>query len=98
MKGRNLQDALVYADSQTYSGPDDDPNFDENDELVFMARHLGTHQAAQSQFPFKVRSDNFHCIFDHLKACNYSDLYKKRAWWINMHGGNNKCAWLNKRA
>ena len=32
---------LVYADPNTYSGPDENPNFDEDDELVFMARHLG---------------------------------------------------------
>ena len=32
---------LVYADPNTYSGPDENPNFDENDEFVFMARHLG---------------------------------------------------------
>ena len=32
---------LVYADPNTYSGPDENPNFDGDDELVFMARHLG---------------------------------------------------------
>ena len=32
---------LVYADSKTFSGPDEDPKFDANDELIFMARHLG---------------------------------------------------------
>ncbi len=38
--GRNATD-LVYADPNTLSGPDEDPLFDENDELVFMARYLG---------------------------------------------------------
>ena len=32
---------LVYADPNTYSGPDENPNFDKDDEFVFMARHLG---------------------------------------------------------
>ncbi len=32
---------LVYADPNTYSGADEDDTFDEDDELVFMARHLG---------------------------------------------------------
>ena len=35
MKGRNLEDALVYADSQTYSGLDDDPNFDESESTAY---------------------------------------------------------------
>ena len=52
--GRTLPDTLVYADSQTYSGPDEDPNFDQDDELVFMARHLGSYRAKQSQFIFNV--------------------------------------------
>lgn len=38
--GRNASD-LVYADSKTYSGPDENPLFDEDDELVFMAGHVG---------------------------------------------------------
>ena len=48
--GRILPPALVYADSKTYSGADEDPNFDADDELVFMSRHVGTHRAQQSQF------------------------------------------------
>ena len=32
---------MVYADPKTFSGADENPNFDEDDELVFMARHLG---------------------------------------------------------
>ena len=38
--GRDYYD-LVYADAGTYSGPDENPLFDEDDEFVFMARHLG---------------------------------------------------------
>merc|ERR1740129_2570551 len=54
--GRTLPDTLVYADSETYSGPDEDPNFDQDDELVFMARHLGSYRARRNQFIF---NDNF---------------------------------------
>lgn len=32
---------LVYADPSTLAGPDDDPTFDEDDEIVFMARDAG---------------------------------------------------------
>ena len=32
---------MVYADPKTFSGPDEDPHFDGDDEFVFMARHLG---------------------------------------------------------
>ena len=32
---------LVYADGNTFSGVDSDDTFDSDDELVFMARHLG---------------------------------------------------------
>ena len=38
--GRDAK-ALVFADSSTYSGSDEDPLFDEDDELALMARHLG---------------------------------------------------------
>lgn len=33
--------AELWADTSTYSGPDENPVIDYNDELVFMARHLG---------------------------------------------------------
>lgn len=39
-QGRN-HSSLVYADIHTYSGGDDDQLFDENDELVFMAKDVG---------------------------------------------------------
>ena len=32
---------LVYADTETYSGGDEDPALDKNDEIVFMAKDLG---------------------------------------------------------
>jgi hypothetical protein len=38
----------MYADPNTYSGPDEDPNFDSDDELVFMARHLGKTRVGKS--------------------------------------------------
>ena len=56
--GRNPPPGLVYADSKTYSGPDEDISFDQDDELVFMARHLGTRRANQDQFIFNVSLGN----------------------------------------
>ena len=38
--GRNVKE-LMYADASTYSGPDEDPNFDYDDELTVMAKDLG---------------------------------------------------------
>lgn len=32
---------LAYTDPETYVGPDDDPRFDRDDELIFMARDAG---------------------------------------------------------
>ncbi len=43
---------LVYADENTFSGKDEDPLFDANDELVFMARHLGTYLRKLTFPPF----------------------------------------------
>ena len=56
--GRNPPPGLVYADSKTYSGPDEDISFDQDDELVFMARHLGTRRANQDEFIFNVSLGN----------------------------------------
>ena len=56
--GRNPPPGLVYADSKTYSGPDEDISFDQDDELVFMARHLGTRKAKQDEFVFNVSLGN----------------------------------------
>ena len=56
--GRNPPPGLVYADSKTYSGPDEDISFDQDDELVFMARHLGTRKAKQDEFIFNVSLGN----------------------------------------
>lgn len=38
--------ALFYADPDTYTGPDTDPGFDHDDELVFMARDGGDRMPA----------------------------------------------------
>ena len=51
--GRNATE-LVYADSKTLSGPDENPRFDADDELVFMARYMGRKRPAQSAFPPNV--------------------------------------------
>ena len=56
--GRNPPPGLVYADSKTYSGPDEDISFDQDDELVFMARHLGARRAKQEEFIFNVSLGN----------------------------------------
>ena len=56
--GRNPPPGLVYADSKTYSGPDEDISFDQDDELVFMARHLGARRAKQEEFIFNVSLRN----------------------------------------
>ena len=56
--GRNPPPGLVYADSKTYSGPDEDISFDHDDELVFMARHLGTRKAKQDKFIFNENLGN----------------------------------------
>lgn len=42
-------DALFYADPNTYTGPDSDPKFDLDDELVFMARDTGSKLGAASE-------------------------------------------------
>ena len=49
---------LVYADPNTYSGADEDPMFDSDDELVFMARHLGEKAEFWNLFGLKF----FHLI------------------------------------
>ena len=40
LKGYDIG-SLVYADPNTYSGADEDPMFDENDEMVFMVKDAG---------------------------------------------------------
>ena len=48
--------ALVFADSSTYSGRDDNPLFDEDDELALMARHLGPRASfTTTKFPKNVQ-------------------------------------------
>lgn len=38
---------LVYTDPETFTGSDNDPTFDENDELVFMAKDAGNAYSGQ---------------------------------------------------
>ena len=45
--GRQKQE-LVYSDPNTFSGPDEDPTFDFDDELVVMAKDLGDIAPAKS--------------------------------------------------
>ena len=45
--GRKKQE-LVYSDPNTYSGPDEQPLFDFDDELVVMAKDLGFMRPAKS--------------------------------------------------
>ena len=55
---RTIEPALVYADPHTFSGPDEKPEFDEDDELVFMARHLGK-RWIDSSLPENVLNNSF---------------------------------------
>jgi len=55
---RTIEPALVYADPHTFSGPDEKPAFDEDDELVFMARHLGK-RWIDSSLPENVLDNSF---------------------------------------
>ena len=55
---------LMYADASTYSGPDEDPMFDYDDELTVMAKDLGQarlapEQSSFSNFPENVIKDSF---------------------------------------
>ena len=51
----------MYADASTYSGPDEDPLFDYDDELTVMAKDLGQSRAPEmpSNFPENVIKDSF---------------------------------------
>ena len=44
----------MYADQNTYSGPDENPMVDANDEIVFMARHLGEKRDPKAALPAGV--------------------------------------------
>jgi hypothetical protein len=44
----------AYADANTYTGADEDPTFDADDELVFMARDAGDRAAAGAAIPSGV--------------------------------------------
>ena len=59
--GREKQE-LVYSDPNTYSGPDEQPLFDFDDELVVMAKDLGNMRpeklAAKPKFVKQVSKHN----------------------------------------
>ena len=59
--GREKQE-LVYSDPNTYSGPDEQPLFDFDDELVVMAKDLGNMRpeklAAKPKFVKQVSRHN----------------------------------------
>ena len=62
--------ALVFADSSTYSGRDDNPLFDEDDELALMARHLGPRVShTTTKFPKNVQ-----------QVCIALTLWSGRSW------------------
>jgi hypothetical protein len=46
---------VAFADSTTYTGPDVDPAFDDDDELVFMARDTGDCAPAAADLPSGVQ-------------------------------------------
>merc|ERR1711963_169990 len=55
--GRQKQE-LVYSDPNTFSGPDEDPTFDFDDELVVMAKDLGDIAPSKSVIrPKNVKED-----------------------------------------
>ena len=70
--GRNASD-LVYADPKTFSGPDENPKFDEDDELVFMARHLGPPigKALKVAKPPNTKVQYTRYGKNNLKRCHY---------------------------
>ncbi|RCH55668.1 hypothetical protein DJ568_07210 [Mucilaginibacter hurinus] len=45
---------LVYADANTFTGPDENILFDDNDELVYMARDGGTIPPGDELFPLGI--------------------------------------------
>jgi hypothetical protein len=46
----------AYADPNTYAGPDDDPTFDSDDELAFMARDAGDRAGPGAGLPAGVQA------------------------------------------
>ena len=47
-------ETISYADANTYVGTDTDPNFDSDDELVFMAMDAADHAPSRPTFPAGV--------------------------------------------
>ena len=66
----------MYADPKTYSGPDEDPMFDANDELVFMARHLGVKANPELNWPKNVLKES---LVELVIGVLYERLVRKRA-------------------
>ena len=54
--GRHKKE-LVYSDLNTFSGPDEEPLFDLDDELVVMAKDLGEKSPAKSVIKPKFVQD-----------------------------------------
>lgn len=50
-------ETIFYADEKTYTGSDPDPQFDRDDELVFMARHAGDRWGHAGGEPSGVRAN-----------------------------------------
>jgi len=48
---------VTYTDSNTYVGPDEDPLFDEDDELLFMAIDVGCKYSGSESLPPGVQSN-----------------------------------------
>ncbi len=53
------QQQLFYTDSNTYTGADPDPNFDLNDQLVFMAKDAGEQARTNIDPPGTVEGTGF---------------------------------------
>ena len=49
---------LAYTDPNTYVGPDTDPDFDSDDELVFMAKDAGNLAPLSGDFPVGVLEES----------------------------------------
>jgi len=49
---------MAYVDTTTYVGPDTDPDFDSDDELVFMAKDAGNLAPLSGDFPVGVLEES----------------------------------------
>ena len=86
--GRNATE-LVYADSKTLSGPDENPRFDADDELVFMARYMGRKRPAQSAFPPNVLQVSIRELSIEAKKARFLVLAKGHFFFaVSVSGGD----------